>query len=141
MLRKTVSIRIVALALSLALPASVSAGPLTAAIEKAGREFRLAQAEKSARSRGRLWTSVALIVAGGALVTWGAIELNDSENDTDTDDVPGAPESDKWEKVTLGGGVAAAGVGAILLMTGGRASNPTISSRPGRITVNHTVRF
>ena len=147
MLRKVVGIRIVALSLALALPASASAGPLSEAAEKAARELVVAQsqAEQNTRSRGRFWTSVALIAGGSVLAVLGGIELADSDSDADesadTDDADGIDDGDSAEKVMLGSGIAAAGVGAILLMTGGRTSNPAISTRPGRVTVRHTIRF
>lgn len=136
---------IVALMLSLVLPASASAGPLREAAEKAAREHSLAQPDRVERGRGRFWTALALIAGGAALATWGAIEIADSdtgpEEDNDTDDLPGANDSDTAEKVMFGGGLAAAGVGAIVLMTGGQRSSPTVAPRPGRLHVTHTVRF
>ena len=53
----------------------------------------------------------------------------------------GGPLSVSVEKVMLGSGAAAVGVGAILLLTGKRRSSPVISARPGRVTVRHTIRF
>jgi hypothetical protein len=147
MVRNVLWTRIVALGLALAVPVSASAGPLKEAAEKAGRELAVAQspAEQNTRSRGRFWTSIALIAGGGLLAVLGGIEIGDSDSgtdeDTDTDDVAGADDGDRAEKVMLGGGIAAAGVGAILLMTGGRRTNPAITTRPGRVTVRHTIRF
>jgi hypothetical protein len=145
MVRHVLWTRIVALGLAFALPASASAGPLKEAVEKAGRELAAAQSEQTTRSRGRFWTSLALIAGGGALAILGGIEFADSDTgpdeDNDTDDLPGEDDGDGPEKAMLGGGIAAAGVGAILLMTGGQRSNPTISAKPGRMTVRHTIRF
>jgi hypothetical protein len=145
MVRHVLWTRIVALGLALALPASASAGPLSEAVEKTGRELALAQAEQGSRSKGRFWTSLALIVGGSALAVLGGIELADSDTgpdeDADADDVAGVDDGDREEKVMLGSGIAAAGVGAILLMTGGRSASPSVSARPGRLTVRHTIRF
>ena len=147
MSRNVVWTRIVALGLTLALPASASAGPLSEAAEKAAREQAVTQSQpqQNARSRGRLWTSIALIAGGTVLAVLGGIELGDSDSgadeDADTDDAPGEDDGDSGEKVMLGGGIAAAGVGAILLMTGGQGSSPAISTRSGRVMVRHTIRF
>jgi hypothetical protein len=138
--------KLVALGLILALPVSASAGPLSDAAEKAARELaaRASQSEAQTRSRGRFWTSIALIAGGGALAVLGGIELGDSDSGSneseDADDAAGVDDGDGAEKVMLGGGIAAAGVGAILLMTG-RKSGSSISVRPGRLTVGHTIRF
>jgi hypothetical protein len=145
MLRAVIWRKIVALSLALAVPASAAAGPLTEAAEKAGRELAATQQESSSRNRGRLWTSIALLAGGGVLAVLGGIELGDSDSgpdeDGDTDDAAGVDDSDTEEKIMLGGGFAAAGVGAILLMTGGRRSNPSVSAGPGRVTITHKVRF
>ena len=136
--------RIVALGLALALPASASAGPLRDAAEKAARELAVAQpqAKANTRSPGRFWTGIALIAGGSLLAVLGGIEIDSgTDEDTDTDDVAGTDDGDSAEKVMLGGGIAAAGVGAILLMKGGRRASPAISTRPGRVTVCHTIRF
>jgi hypothetical protein len=139
--------KIVALGLVLLLPASASAGPLSEAAEKAARELAMVQSQskQNRRSRGRFWTSIALIAGGGVLAVLGGIELGDgdsgSDEDTDTDDVVGTDDGDSSEKVMLGSGIAAVGVGAILLMTGGRRSSPAITARPGRLAIRHTIRF
>jgi hypothetical protein len=155
MLSRSLWKTIVAFTLLFALPATAFAGPISEAAEKAARESSLAQADRAERGRGRFWTALALIAGGGALATWAAIEITDSDTgpdeDADTDDAPGTDDSDPGEKAMLGGGLAAVGVGAILLMTGGR-SNPTVSPRPGpgrrsaqreggRFQINHTLRF
>jgi hypothetical protein len=145
MLRNVRWSKIIALSVAFALPVSASAGPLREAAEKAGRELGVAQSEQSVRSRGRFWTSVALIAGGAVLALLGSIELADSDSGSnegnDTDDAAGVDDGDSREKVMLGGGIAAAGVGAILLMTGRRTASPAISTRPGRVTVSHTIRF
>lgn len=146
MLRAVMWRKIVALSLALALPASASAGPLTEAAEKAGRELAVAQAESSSRGRGRLWTSIALLAGGGVLAVLGGIEIGDSdtgadEDNDDADDAAGVDDGDGAEKFMLGGGIAAAGVGTILLLTGGRRSSPSVTTRPGRVSVSHTIRF
>lgn len=147
MMRHVLSTRIVALGLALAVPASASAGPLSEAARKAARELAVAQSQsdQNTRSRGSRWTSIALIAGGVAVAILGGIELGDRDGgtneDADTDDVAGTDEGDSAEKVMLGGGIAAAGVGAILLMRGGRGASPAISTRHGRVTVRHTVRF
>lgn len=142
---RTLLTRFVALSLALALPASASAGPLKEAAEKAARDLAATQTDQSSRSRGRLWTSIALMAGGGVLSTLGGIELGESDTGStevnDTDDPAGADDGDRWEKVMLGGGIAAAGAGIVLLMTGGARPSSTISARPGRVTVRHTIRF
>jgi hypothetical protein len=146
MSRNVVWTKVVALGLTLALPVSATAGPLSDAAEKAARELaaRQSQSEQHTRSRARFWTSIALIAGGGALAVLGGVELGDSDSGLnesgDTDDAAGVDDGDTAEKVMLGGGIAAAGVGAILLMTG-RRSGSSISARPGRLTVGHTIRF
>lgn len=135
---------IVALALVLILPASAMAGPLKEAAVKAGRELQSAQAEAKTRSRGRFWTSLALLAGGGVLAVLGGVEMGDSETGTDADDDGGVEDGDGAEKAMLGAGIAAAGTGAILLFTGRHrspAAGPAVSTRPGRVTITHTVRF
>ena len=92
-------------------------------------------------SRGRLWTSIALIAGGAALAVLGGIELGDSDRgpdeDMDTDDAPGEDDGDAWEKVMLGGGIAAAGVGAILLMTGGEVESGDLNAARSRDDPSH----
>lgn len=133
--------RIVALCLTLAIPASAAAGPLTEAAEKAARELALAQAASGGHSRGRLWTGISLIAGGAALAIFGGIEVGDTNDEAQDDDDPaGEKESDKWEKAMLGGGIAAAALGSILLITG-RRSGASVSARPGRVAIAQTVRF
>ena len=142
---RTLWTRIVALGLALAMPASASAGPLREAAEKAARELAVAQSGQNTRGRGRLWTSIALIAGGATLAVLSGVELSDSDTgpdeDMDSDDAPGEDDGDAWEKVMLGGGIAAAGTGVILLFTGGASPSPTISTRPGRVTIRHRIRF
>ena len=131
--------------LVLALPASASAGPLKDAAEKAARDLVLAQANQSNGSRARTWTSIALIAGGGALAIIGGLDVGEDEDelepDDDDDDLDGTDDGDTWEKVMLGGGIAAAGLGAILLMRGEPNPITTITTRPGRITIRHKIRF
>lgn len=148
MVRNVLLTRIGAWGLALAVPASASAGPLSEAARKAteGRELAVAQSqsEQNTRGRGRFWTNIALIAGGGVLAVLGGFEISDSagtDDDADTDDAAGADDGDRAAKFMLGGGIAAAGVGAILLARGGRMANPAISTRPGRLTVRHTIRF
>ena len=137
--------KIIALGLALTLPSAAAAGPLKAAAEKAGRELALAQSMET-RSRSRFWTGIALIAGGGALALLGSAELGDDENGPDDgediDDSDDGEDSDGWgNKAMLSGGIAAAAVGGVLLMTGRRASGPTVSLRRGGVAVRHTVRF
>jgi hypothetical protein len=136
---------IVALGLVLALPGAASAGPLKEAAEKAGRELTLAQTDAAIRSRNRFWTGIALIAGGGALAALGSLELADDDTESDDgedlDDSDDGEDSDGWGNTALlGGGIAAATVGAVLLITGRQRSSPVVM-RPGGITVRHTVRF
>ena len=84
----------VALVVALAVPAAASAGPvaeavapvekgaIAAAIERAGREISAARRQEG-RSRGRLWTSIALIAGGGVLTALSAVEIGDDESGPD----------------------------------------------------------
>lgn len=138
--------RIVALGVALALPAAASAGPLKESAEKAGRELARTQPDAETRSRSRFWTGVALIAGGGALAALGSVELGDDEtgpdDGEDLDASDDGEDSDGWgNKALIGGGIAAATVGGVLLITGRKKSGPVVSMRPGSITVRHTVRF
>ena len=87
-----------------------SAGPIKAAIERAGREIVATQREEG-RSRGRFWTGIALIAGGGVLSALSAVELGDDEaGPDDGEDVNGSDDgedSDGWgNKAMLGGGIA-----------------------------------
>ena len=136
---------IIATVLALAVPAGTSAGPLKESAEKAGRELALAQREAETRDRGRFWTGIGLIAGGGVLATLGSVELGDDEigpdDGEDFDDSDDGEDSDGWgNKALIGGGIAAAAIGGVLLLTR-RTSGPVVSARPGRVTVRHTVRF
>lgn len=138
--------RLIAVVLALALPAGASAGPLKEAAEKAGRDQVLTQPDAGSRSRGRFWTGITLIAAGGVLAALGTVELGDDEtgpdDGEDLNDSDDGEDSDGWgNKGLLGGGIAAATVGGILLLTGRNRSGPVVSVRPGSVTVRHTVRF
>jgi hypothetical protein len=147
----------VASALALAMPAvasagpagraagSIKAGPITAAIAKAGDEITAAQAEEG-RSRGRLWTSIALIAGGSVLGVLGATELgDDDEGPDDGEDLNGSDDgedSDGWGNTAmLGGGIAAAALGGVLLMTGGKKHGPVVAVQRRGIVVRHTIAF
>jgi len=138
--------KIIALGLALALPTAASAGPLKEAAEKAGRELAVAQPDPEPRSRSRFWTGIALIAGGGVLGALGGLEIGDDETGPDDgedfDDSDDGEDSDGWgNKALLGGGIAAATVGGVLLITGGRKSGPRVSMRPGSLSVRHTIRF
>ena len=137
--------RVTAVALAAALPGSASAGPIGAAVEKAGHELALAQQEPEKQGQGRRWTGIALLAGGGALVTLGTVELGDDEtgpdDGEDLDNSDDGEDSDGWgNKALIGGGVAAAVLGGVLLLTG-RDSGPSVSVRPDRVTVRQTLRF
>jgi hypothetical protein len=137
--------RIIATVLALAVPVGASAGPLKEAAEKAGRDLGSTQREEP-RSRARWWTSIALIGGGAALSTLGGIEFGDDETGSDDgEDVNGSDDgedSDGWgDKAMLGGGIAAAAVGSVLLLTGRKKAGPVVSLTPGGVAVRQTVRF
>lgn len=138
--------KIIALGVVLALPSVASAGPLKAAAEKAGRERSLAQPAMEARGGSRFWTGVALIAGGGALALLGSVEVGDDEtgpdDGEDRDGLDDGEDSDGWgSKAMVGGGLAAAVMGGVLLMTGRRTSGPAVSLRRGGIAFRHSVRF
>ena len=137
--------KVVALILALALPGAASAGPLKEAVENAGRELAPAQAPEQTRSRSRFWTGIALIAGGSALAALGGIEFGDDEtgpdDGEDSDDSDDGEDSDGWgNKALLGGGIAAATVGGIVLITGRQTASPVVM-RPGSVALRHTVRF
>jgi hypothetical protein len=137
--------KVTALLLALVLPAQASAGPISDAIAKAARELAKAQREEPTRSRTRFWTSIALIGGGGLLTTLGAVEIGDDETGPDDgedfDDSDDGEDSDGWgNKAMIGGGIAAAALGGVLLFTG-KKSGPVVSIRPDRIMVRKTVSF
>jgi hypothetical protein len=137
---------VVALIVSVALPVELSAESLREAAARAGRELAAAQREEVPANdgRGRFWTGVALIAGGGALATMGALEVGDDESgpdDGEDDDASDDGEDSDWGNTALLlGGIATAGVGSILLLTG-KKSGPVASVRGGRIVVRQTVRF
>jgi hypothetical protein len=137
---------IIIVIVAMALPASASAGPIADAVEKAGHELALAQTQETTRNRGRLWTGIALLAGGATMSALGGIEIGDDETGPDDgEDLDGSDDgedSDGWgNKALIGGGVATAALGAFLIFTSGRDSGPSVSLRPGRITVRHTVKF
>ena len=138
--------KIVAVGLVLALPGAASAGPIKESAEKATRELALTQAESETRSRSRFWTGIALRAGGGVLAALGSVELGDDETGPDDgEDVNGSDDgedSDGWgNKALIGGGIAAATVGGVLLITGRKKSGPVVSMRHGGVVVRQTVRF
>ena len=133
------------LVLAIALPASASAGPIAEAAERAGRELAFAQAPGETRTRGRFWTGIALLAAGGTMAALGGLEIGDDETGVDdgedSDASDDGEDSDGWGgKALMGGGAAAATIGAIFVITS-RRSGPNVSVQPGRVAVRHTVRF
>ena len=137
--------RIIAALLSVALPASASAGPLKEAIDKAARELAVAQEPQPARDRSRFWTGIALIAGGGVLAVLGGAEVFDDEDGPDdaedTDESDDGEDSDWGNTALTGGGIAAAALGGYLLWTGRRTSPSRITIQPDRVTIRHTVRF
>jgi hypothetical protein len=137
--------RLIATILALTVPAGASAGPLKKAAERAGRELAVAQREEI-RNRGRFWTGIALIAGGGALAALGSVELGDDEtgpdDPEDLDSSDDGEDSDGWgNKAMLGGGIAAAALGGVFLLTGRKKPGPVLSVRRDGVTVRHTVRF
>ena len=145
--------KIIAVLLALTVPAAASAGQLKAAVEKAGRDIATAQAQETpTRSRTRFWTSIALIGGGATLATLGAVEIGDDESGPDDgedmDDSDDGEDSDGWgQKAMIGGGIAAAALGGVLLFTGrhkntgSQKSGPSVSVGPKGVAVRHTLRF
>jgi hypothetical protein len=132
-------------ALALALPCGASAESLREAVERAGRELALAQPNVERPGRGRLWTGIALLTGGGVLAALGGAELGDDEtgpdDGEDVDDSDDGEDSDGWgNKALIGGGVAAATIGGVLLITG-RKSGPVLSARRGGTMVGYRVYF
>ncbi|MGH9257284.1 MAG: hypothetical protein ACRD3C_22220 [Vicinamibacterales bacterium] len=137
--------KLIAVSLTLAVPASASAGPIREAVEKAARELAVAQQQTQDRNRSRFFTGVALLVGGGVLAALGMVELGDDEtgpdDGEDANDSDDGEDSDGWGNTALlGGGIAAAAVGGVLLLTG-RRSGPVVTTRSGRVMVRQTVRF
>ena len=149
--------KVIAGALVLAVPASAlagpagasagstKAGPIKAAIETSGREIVAAQREEG-RSRGRFWTGIALIAGGSVLGALSFVELGDDETGPDDgEDFNGSDDgedSDGWgNKAMLGGGIAAAALGGVLLMTGGKKRGPVVAVKRGGFVVRQTIAF
>lgn len=136
--------KLIALLLVWAVPGVVVAGPLKDAAEKAGREMAVAPQTGEGMSRARLWTGIALLAGGGTLSALGGFEIGDDETGPDDgEDVGGADDgedSDTMNKALIGGGIAAAALGGIILLTG-RKSGPSVSLGPNRVVVKHSVRF
>jgi hypothetical protein len=140
--------KLIALVLALAVPAGASAGPLKDAAEKAGRELATSTPPQETGRGGRFWTGIALIGGGAVLGSIGAVEVGGEEEDEglnddgeDADDSDDGEDSDWTGKAMLGGGIAAATIGGILLLTGRERSGPVVSVRPGGVAVRQTVRF
>ena len=136
---------VTAIVLAIALPATATAGPIADTAQKAGRDLGLAQAQQETRSRGRFWTGIALLAGGATLAALSGFEIGDDDtgrdDGEDLDDSDDGEDSDGWgEKALVGGGVAAAALGGILLITG-RDSRPSLSVRRGGVVVRQTFRF
>jgi hypothetical protein len=136
--------KVVAMVLVLVFPVPLSAGPLKVAAEKAVRE--LAVEQHDTRSRGRFWTGIALIAGGGVLAALGSVELGDDEtgpdDGEDLNDSDDGEDSDGWgNKAMLGGGIAAATIGGVILLTGRNKGGPVVSAKPGAVVVRQTVSF
>jgi hypothetical protein len=138
--------KIVAGTLILTLPGSVSAGPIMSAAEKAVRGLAQPRVERETH-RGRFWTAIALIAGGGVLATLGAMEIGDDDDDDIDDDLEDADDSDDGEdadgwgnQALLGGGIAAAAVGGVILLRT-RSANASVSVRSNTVTLRHTIRF
>lgn len=139
--------KLIATVLALSLPTGASAGQLRAAVEKAARDLATAQHEET-RSRARLWTGVSLVTGGIVLASLGGVEVGEDEGATDVpepgddpEDSDAAEDSDAGGKAMLAGGIAAAGLGAFLLLTGRKTPGPLVSVRPGGVAIRHTIRF
>jgi hypothetical protein len=137
--------KLTAIVLVLAMPVGASAGPLKEAADKAVRELSQTQQDVETHGRGRFWTGLALLAGGTVLTVLGSVELGDDEigpdDGEDVDESDDGEDSDGWgNKALIGGGIAAAALGGVLLVTG-RKSSPVVSARPGRVMVRHTVRF
>ena len=136
--------RLTAVLLAFALPGSASAGPLREAIDKAGRQVAAEQVEQP-QSRARFWSSIALIAGGGVMTALAGMEIGDDEvgpdDGEDFDNSDDGEDSDGWNKGLLGGGIAAASLGGVLLLTGRKKSGTVLSVTPGQVSVRQTIRF
>ena len=148
----------VALVVAVAMPAAASAGPISAtgpldrlragpieaAIARSGTEIATAQRQEG-RSRRRFWTSIGLLAGGGALAALSIIEIGDDEagpdDGEDLNSSDDGEDHDGWgSKAMLGGGIAAAALGSVLLMTG-KKGGPSVAVKRGGITVRQTFTF
>ena len=73
-------------------------------------------------------------------------ELGDDEaGPDDGEDLNGSDDgedSDGWgNKAMLGGGIAAAALGGVLLMTGGKKRGPVVAVKRGGVAVRQTITF
>jgi hypothetical protein len=89
---------------------------------------------------------MALLGGGGLLTTLGAVEIGDDETGPDDGEDFGnaddGEDSDGWgHKAMIGGGIAAAALGGVLLITGKKKSGPVIAFRSNGVMVRQTVRF
>jgi hypothetical protein len=136
--------RLIALLLAWSIPGTAVAGPLKEAAEKAALEIALARQPEGGQRHARLWTGIALLAGGGLLTTLGAFEIGDDESGPDDgedlDESDDGEDSDGANKALVGGGIAAAALGGVLLLTG-RKSTPSVSLRRSGVVVRHTVRF
>jgi hypothetical protein len=130
--------KIVAMVLALALPATASAGPLMEAAERAARELTQAQAE-SQDGRGRFWVGIVLLGAGATLGVLGGTEFRDDEDEPG--DIDEVDDGDVTEKAMFFGGLAAAGLGTVLIVRGHNSAVMRVVARPGRVMVKQSVRF
>jgi hypothetical protein len=136
--------KILALLVVWSIPSSAMAGPLAEAAEKAAHEIALARQAETNGGRGRFWTGISLLAGGGVLTALGAFEVGDDEDGPDDgedlDDSDDGEDSDTLNKALLGGGIAAAALGGVVLLTG-RDSGPRVSVRRSGVVVKHTLRF
>lgn len=132
--------RLIAMVLALSVPAVASAGPLKDAAEREARKLALVQ-QPDTRSRARLWTGIALIGGGAVLASLGAGELG-GEDESASDPAEPADSGENTGKAMLAGGIAAAALGGVLLLTGRRSPRlPTVAIRPDGATVQQKIRF
>ena len=107
--------KLIATLLAVILPTAASAGPLRDAVERSGHDIAAAQSKN---------------VESGP---------DDGEDANDSDD---GEDSDGWgNKAILGGGIAAAALGTVLLFTGHKKTGTKLSVGRKGVAVQHTVRF
>lgn len=139
--------KLIATLLAVILPTAASAGPLRDAVERSGHDIAAAQSKDvQERGRGRFWSGVALIGGGATLATLGLVEVGDDESGPDdgedANDSDDGEDSDGWgNKAMLGGGIAAAALGTVLLLTGHKKTGTKLSVGRKGVAVQHTVRF